>query len=441
MAGNLQPTAVELDTTGLLTARLLNRGTPHRTSSRWVLGLAGSAVLALFLPWQQNIAGDGAVTALRPQDRPQEVPTLIAGRIEKWFVQEGQYVSKGTPLAEISEVKEKFLDPLLVTRTREQYEGKRDAVDSKLEKVIALDSLIFALERSRDFSLEKGRNKVELHVAALESAMVDSAVEADRFRRREQLFNEGLASKVDLENFRKSSQLAAAKLVEKRQELRNARVELGSIAAEYAEKIAKVRADRNATKAEVGEGAADIAKLRTELSSMEIRNGMYLIKAPQDGYVIQAKKAGVGETVKENDAIVTIQPASPQQAVEIYLRAVDIPLVTPGRHVRLQFDGWPALQFSGWPNVSLGTFGGRVRVVDYVSNARGEYRVLVVPDSADNPWPAQLRMGARANGWAMLDEVPVWFELWRKLNGFPPSTKDQGAIPKGVETGDRKQGT
>jgi multidrug resistance efflux pump len=438
MAGPSRPVPVELDTTGLLTATLLNRGTAHRVASRWVGGLAFVGFLALFLPWQQSISGEGGVTALRPQDRPQVVPTIIAGRIEQWYVQEGQYVTKGTPLVEISEVKEKFLDPAIVPRTREQLEGKRDAVENKLAKVIALDSLIFALEQSRDLSLQKARNKVDLYEAAVEAAAVDSAVEGDRFARREQLFKEGLASKVDLETFRKSAQQAVAKLVEKRQELRNARLEIASISAEYGEKIAKARADRNATRAEVGEGQTEIAKLRTELASMEIRAGMYVIKAPQDGTVIKALKAGVGETVKENDAIVTIQPASPQQAVELMVSANDVPLVRPGRPVRLQFDGWPALQFSGWPRVSLGTFGARVRVVDYVANAKGYYRVLVVPDSADDPWPVQLRMGTRATGWAMLDRVPVWFELWRKINGFRPAVKDADA-PKGVETTDAKK--
>ncbi|MBI3792486.1 MAG: HlyD family efflux transporter periplasmic adaptor subunit, partial [Gemmatimonadetes bacterium] len=399
MAGPREPVPVELDMTGLATASLLNRGTTHRAAARWVLGLALAGAAALFLPWQQSIAGEGTVTALRPQDRPQVVPTIIAGRIERWHVQEGEFVTRGTPLVEISEVKDKFLDPELVPRTRDMLDGKRDAVEHKLAKVIALDSLIFALEQARDLSLQKARNKLELYEAAVEAAAVDSAVEADRFARREQLFREGLASKVDLETFRKSNQQGIAKLVEKRQELRNARIEIASIGAEYGEKIAKARADRNATRAEVGEGQAEIAKLRTELASMEIRAGMYVIKAPQDGTVIKALKAGVGETVKENDPLVTIQPAGPQQAVELMVSARDVPLVRPGRTVRLQFDGWPALQFSGWPRVSLGTFGARVRVVDYVSNAKGYYRVLVVPDSADDPWPAQLRMGTRALGW------------------------------------------
>jgi hypothetical protein len=24
-------------------------------------------------------------------------------------------------------------------------------------------------------------------------------------------------------------------------------------------------------------------------------------------------------------------------------------------------------------------------------------------------------------GWVILDSVPVWYEIWRQLNGFPPA--------------------
>ena len=30
-------------------------------------------------------------------------------------------------------------------------------------------------------------------------------------------------------------------------------------------------------------------------------------------------------------------------------------------------------------------------------------------------------IGGGTMGWVMLDNVPIWFELWRQLNGFPPS--------------------
>ena len=112
------------DPDSLYSARLLNASTSHRGFVRWVLVLLAVITVVLFLPWQQNVRGDGEVTALRPQDRPQTVPALIAGRIEAWNVAEGQYVTTGTRLVEISEVDEKFLDPALVERLAEQVEGK-----------------------------------------------------------------------------------------------------------------------------------------------------------------------------------------------------------------------------------------------------------------------------------------------------------------------------
>ena len=94
--------------------------------------------------------------------------------------------------------------------------------------------------------------------------------------------------------------------------------------------------------------------------------------------------------------------------------------------MRLQFDGWPAIQFSGWPSVAVGTFGGTVTVIDVVSSGAGKYRLLVRPDSVngrdgERAWPKQLRLGSGVQGWVILDSVPVWYEIWRQLNGFPPT--------------------
>ena len=112
-------------------------------------------------------------------------------------------------------------------------------------------------------------------------------------------------------------------------------------------------------------------------------------------------------------------------AIEMYVKAMDVPLLSKGREVRIEFDGWPALQFSGWPSVSVGTFGGVVQVIDYVNSTGGEFRILVTPDPSDEPWPEQLRLGSGTKGWVMLDNVPIWYEIWRQLNGFPPSLYEE----------------
>ncbi len=416
---------MSLEQLPLHTARLLQESTSYRSVYRWLGGIGVAIVVILFLPWQQNVQGKGKVSALSPQDRPQTLPSRIDGRIERWLVAEGTFVTKGTVIVEISEVKDDYLDPDLIERTAEQLSAKQRANEQKGGKADALARQIDALERSVVLKLEQTRNTVVQYSAAVEQAVLEDSLARDQLRRREALYTSplGLSSLNDLQAARLRQQSAAAKLVEKRNELRNATVDLDGVEVEYREKIAKAQSDRQSTLADVQEGRGEISKLRNKAASLAVRQGYYRIEAPQDGYVVKAVKQGVGEMVKAGDPIVTVQPTAGQRAVELFFRPVDVPLVQRGRKVRLQFDGWPALQFAGWPSVSVGTFGGTVAVVDQVASPDGTFRVLVTPDPKDDPWPPQLRIGSGVYAWAALDEVRVWFELWRQLNGFPPSVR------------------
>lgn len=434
-------TDFDVETAALESARLLQEQRSYQTLARWTIGLTVALVLALFLPWQQNVQGKGKVSALSPQDRPQTLPSRIDGRIERWLVPEGTFVLAGTPIVEISEIKDDYLDPELVERTKEQLDAKAQANRDKAEKADALARQIDALERSLEFKRAQVGNKVAQYQAAVAQAVLDDSVAADQFRRREQLFASplGLVSLNDLQAARVRAQAASAKLVEKRNELANAEVELQAIEAEYREKIEKARSDLLATLAEVQEGLGEVSKLRNKVATLEVRRGYWRIEAPQDGYVVRAVRQGVGEMVKAGDPIVTVQPSVAERAVELFVRPIDVPLLRRGRKVRLQFEGWPALQFSGWPSVSVGTFGGVIAVIDQVSAPDGTFRVLVTPDPDDDPWPEQLRIGTSVYGWAMLDEVRVWFELWRQLNGFPPSIRPEDAERMEAPPGDAKK--
>jgi multidrug efflux pump subunit AcrA (membrane-fusion protein) len=407
----------------LNTARLLQERTSYRVVYLWLGGILLALVIVLFLPWQQNVQGTGIVSAFSPQDRPQTLPSRIDGRIERWLVQEGTFVKAGTPIVEISEVKDEYFDPAVVERTREQMNAKAQSNRDKALKADAYAQQISALEQSLAFKRTQTRNKIAQYQAAVTQAILDDSIAADQFRRREQLFNSplGLVSVNDLQSARQRAQSAAAKLVEKRQELANVEVDLDGIEAEYREKIEKARAERMATLADIQDGVSEVSKLRNKVASIEIRQSYYKLSAPQDGYVVRAVKTGVGELVKPGDPIVTVQPLSDRRAVELFVRPMDVPLLRLDREVRLIFDGWPALQFSGWPSVSVGTFGGRIAVIDQVASADGRFRVLITPSPNDTPWPAQLRLGSGVKGWAALNEVRVWFEIWRQLNGFPPT--------------------
>lgn len=377
----------------------------------WLLGLGLIFLIILFLPWQQNIRGKGKVTALSPSNRPQTIETVIAGRIQNWNVQEGQFVNKGDTITIISEVKEKYFDPQMLNRLREVIQSKENSLESKDQKAQALKRQITALQNGM-------RNKIDQTEAKLDAEKVRFDNAKNQYERNKKLFEAGNIPLTKFQDIEYKYQGAEADFV-------NAEIEIDRAQAEYLDKINKAESDLNNTLAEQFETQADLAKLRNELTNMEIRSQQYFILAPQSGYVVKATQAGIGETIKEGDPVCTIMPQSEDVAVEMYVKAMDVPLISKGRKVRIEFDGFPALQFSGWPSVSVGSFGGVVEVIDFVNSKPGEFRILVVPDKADEKWPKQIRNGSGTQGWVMLDDVPVWYEIWRQLNGFPPSLYEE----------------
>ncbi|MFN5004165.1 MAG: HlyD family secretion protein [Bacteroidota bacterium] len=391
----------------LYSLRSLDTPLAGKILARWLMGIGIVFLVILFLPWQQNIRGSGKVTALSPSNRPQTVETVIAGRIQIWKIKEGQYVEKGDTIALISEVKEKYFDPKFLLRLQQVITAKEQSLKSKDLKARALQRQIAALEDGM-------RTKVDQSKAKLEAEQVKFNNFKNQYERNKVLFEKGNIPLTKFQDIEYKYQGAEA-------DYTNAKIEIERVQAEYLDKINKAESDWNNTLAEMADTQADLAKLRNDLSNMEIRSQQYHILAPQDGFVVKATQAGIGETIKEGDPVCTIMPQSTDIAVEMHVKAMDVPLISKGRRVRIEFDGFPALQFSGWPSISVGTFGGTVEVIDYVNSKPGEFRILVVPDKKDTPWPKQLRMGSGIKGWVMLDDVRVWFELWRQLNGFPPS--------------------
>jgi multidrug resistance efflux pump len=413
-----------------------------RLFARWIQVLVLLFIIILFLPWQQNISGTGVVTALSPEGRPQTIQNIIGGRIEKWYVQEGDFVKAGDSLLLISETKDEYFDPQLLPRLDEQLAAKRQGIDGYESKITALNQQLEALRDGLSYTLQKSRNKVIQSRMKVVSDSIDLIalqrnyeITKSRLSRYEEGYKDGLFSLTDLESRRLKVQEEYAKLISQenkldiaKQELINARIELSSVQAEYEDKIAKANSDRSSAISSLSEGESELSKLRNKRSSVQIRQNNYVIRAPQSGYLVKALKAGLGENIKEGETIATLQPENSQIAAELYVNPMDVALVTPGREVRLEFDGWPALQFSGWPGVSVGTFGGTVVVIDKVNSVNGKFRILVAP-KADEPWPQAIRQGSGVYGWVMLSNVSVGYEIWRQLNGFPPNL-DQSEIDK-----------
>jgi multidrug resistance efflux pump len=391
------------------------------------------AFVTLFLPWTQNFRSRGMITALKPEHRPQTVHSIIPGRIEKWYVQEGDFVNKGDTILFISEIKDEYMDPELLGRTQLQIDAKFLSVRSYEEKVRAQENQLDALSENNRLRKEQAENRLQQAQLSLESdsimleaAIVNLTVAERQFERMEKLYEEGLKSLTDLEIRTISLQEAQARkisaenqLLSSRNDLITAQIELNAIDNDFRDRLAKVNADRYSALSDQYEAEATLTKLENQLSNYTVRSGMYYVLAPQSGYVTQAIQVGLGETIKEGAEIVSILPQDYSLAVEMYVEPIDFPLIRVGNKVRFIFDGWPAIVFSGWPQLSNGTFGGRIYAIDNFTSQNNKYRVLVVPDPDEEPWPDAIRIGSGAEGITLLNDVPVWYEVWRQMNGFP----------------------
>lgn len=391
-------------------------------------------IIVTFLPWTQNIQSNGKVTALRPEQRPQTINTMISGRIEKWFVKDGDIVKKGDTILYLSEIKEEYFDPNLIGRTQSQLKNKELSVLSYEDKINSLDNRVDALLENGQLQLQQAQLKMQQAQLRVKSdsiefvtAIENNKIAEQQYNRFEKLKQEKLKSQTELEAKKLAFQRTTAnqittqqKYLQSKNDIIDAKLALNSIGAKFKDEVSKAESDKFSALSNMYDAEIDVTKLQTQVVNYSVRNGMYFILAPQDGVVTKILSSGIGETIKQGDAIATIMPSNYDLALELFIRPLDLPLVQKGQHVRVQFDGWPAIVFSGWPSKSFGTFGGEILAVDNFAGEDGNFRVLVVPDEKDHPWPKQLRVGGGAKTMVLLNDVKVGYELWRLINGFPP---------------------
>lgn len=403
--------------------------------SNWLKGLILFFIIFLFLPWTQNIQSNGLVTTRMQENRPQDIQTQIAGRIAKWYVKEGDMVRKGDTILFLSEVKDDYLDPLLLERTREQATAKRNSIDYYKGKAATTQMQIQAIEKGRELKIQQLKNylnqlrsKLKAEQAELVAASNDYTFALDQRDRQRKMFQEGLVSQTQLQQRELAYQNSTAKktvienkIAQTKQEIENNQVEQNSAIQEYMEKMQKAEGERLSSLSDANTSLADAAKLDNQAANYQMRNKMYVMTAPQDGQVVQVKKSGIGEIIKDGESIGTVVPAGMSNfAVEVFVRPVDLPLIDRGQKVRLIFDGFPTIVFTGWPEGSYGTFGGEIVAFENTISENGMFRVLVTPDRDDKPWPRQIKVGSGAKSIVLLKNVSIWYELWRNINGFPP---------------------
>ena len=311
---------------------------PPRTTTAvaWIvtIGIAVAVAIMFYVPWLQTAQGRGQVVALNPQHRAQDVTAMVPGRVVQWYVEDGQHVDKGAPIARVVD-----LDPELLVR------------------------------------LSAERAQVQAEIAAIEQARSVAGIDVGRTG---QLLAEGLASRRDYELSQIKVAESTAKLAESRAKLNRINVQLN-------------------------------------------RQSAQLVRAPRAGRIQNLNAAASGALVSAGTPLATIAPEQVERAVELLIDGRDVPLLRPGRPVRLEFEGWPAIQFSGWPSVAYGFFDGRVRTIDPNANLQGLFRIIVEPAPGKPAWPdlRYVRLGGKVQGWVQGETVMVGYELWRQLNDFP----------------------
>ncbi|MEQ9071752.1 MAG: HlyD family efflux transporter periplasmic adaptor subunit [Gimesia chilikensis] len=415
-------------------------------------------LLMMFAPWQQSVTGTGNVLAYSPDQRQQVIQATIKGKLSRWGdeIYENAKVKKGQVIAEISDLDESYSARLemqllnsrqAVTAAEQHLEASQRALEAAKTIVHSYQDQVQAYETvkretiaAQDSYIEVADKKVKAEqqkLLELEAAIPQLQAEYDRMKT---LYGENNISLQKVQEVQRKLKEAQSKVKGAEFYYAAAKDELAGKQSERNAKVQKAQADIDKTKAmlkkangDVSKAESDIAKSRQELNKaqkdvldMQVkvsRQESQVIKAPFDGYIVQITPNLGTAILKQGDPICTIVPFTTDRSVQIWLDGNDAPLVEPGRHVRLQFEGWPAIQFAGWPSVAVGTFGGEVISVDSIDDGRGKFRILVRPDPDDQPWPQDrfLRQGVRANAWVLLNKVPLWYEVWRKLNGFPPS--------------------
>ncbi|MCU0868141.1 MAG: HlyD family secretion protein [Burkholderiales bacterium] len=377
----------------------------------------------IFLPWQQSIRGTGRVIAFDPLDRRLNVEAPVAGRVKKLNVVEGQRVKRGDVIVEIEDN-----DPNLIGNLELQRNAVGQRMSATEQRVVALDLQIAAQERARTEAITAARERVVSDRATADTARLN-------LDRTEILAKSGLVSQRDLELALLARDSSAAQLAA-------SQATLARTGREFDATIAGLRAALTQARADVAVTERDAAALATQVSSARRQT----VESPRDGVVFRVATTE-GTYLRPGSPVAVIIPETESRFVEIWLDGNDVPLVTPrhtdaagnvvpGSPARLRFEGWPAIQFVGWPSVAVGTFGGEVVFVDATDDGHGKFRVVVAqqPDIVQRDgrtekvgWPSNrwLRQGVRADGWVLLQQVPLWREIWRQLNAFPPIVADR----------------
>ncbi len=417
---------------GFPALRLARSSRNIRRAAQVLLFLLAMSLVALaFAPWQQSVDGTGRVVAYAPLQRQQTIEAPISGRIVRWGDQifDGALVEEGHLILEIQD-----LDPKFQLRQQEQLAATVRELDANKIVALAYEAQVAAFETVREQSvaaadeyIKVADEKLKIEERNLDAEQAGELQVRLDFERQKELAKDGLSSTLKVQEAERKWKESIAKVDKAEAYIRAAKNEVSAKRNERSAKEREAQAKIDSSNATLQKAFGDVAKLEKAIAELQVKIAQQqsqVVKAPRDGIIMHLMAHSGGEMVKQGDPLFVLIPDAEDRAAEIWINGNDAPLISVGRNVRLQFEGWPAVQFAGWPSVAVGTFGGKVSNVDAAAgNSKNQFRILVVPDAESPPWPSTkfLRQGTRANGWVLLDQVGLGYEAWRRLNGFPPT--------------------
>ena len=413
-----------------------------RFSSRLAIKLVLLFLLIIaFVPWTQTITVSGQLSAYTPYERPQDIEAQITGRIKKWHIFEGVRVKQGDLILELDDYDPNFMSPDLLSLleqrkkaladTRQAALGRAEQLDKRIKE---MQNLVKAAVPSAQARVVEAENKVREAYQKVEAAKIAVATAELNVDRHKQLAEQGLVSQRELEVTIQAAIATKADLIGAQANLKAAEQGMKAlsfgrdqVSAEVLQRLLDAEAARDASVAEAAKATDQLADVSLRMSNAEQRRVAGRIMAPIDGTVVKMAETGVGETVRPGDKMVRISPTSADKAIEMMADGIDAPLLNVGRKVKILFYGIPAIPLPAWPELMAGTYGGVIKVIDQVDDGKGNFRFWVVPDPDEKPWPPQehVRQGTKVMGWVILNRVPLWYELWRRFNLFPPDYQER----------------
>ncbi|MDQ6733206.1 MAG: HlyD family secretion protein [Nitrospirota bacterium] len=398
------------------------------------------AFVIAFVPWTQTITATGQLSAYSPYERPQDIESQITGRLKKWHVYEGVRVKQGELILEMDDVDPNFMAPELLALLEKQKAAleqnrtaARERADQLTERIKAMQSIVKAAGPSAEARVRESDNKVRAAEQRIVSARIAVDTAELNVNRTQELAARGLTSQRELELAIQGAiasnaerQGAEAMLKEAQQAMKALSFGRDQINADVLQRLLDAEASRAGALADAAHVAEQVASVELRLSNATQRRVASRILAPIDGTVVRMAQVGIGETVRPGDKLLRVSPTSVDKAIEMKADGIDAPLLNVGRKVKLLFYGIPAIPLPAWPDTMYGTFTGIIKVVDQVDDGKGNYRFWVIPDPEDKPWPEQthVRQGTKVMGWVILNRVPLWYELWRRFNLFPPDYQE-----------------